>query len=107
MHSDTMRRQAIKMYANGAGFRQVARHLEIVHVTVMNWVKAHADPLPVASVPAEKPLHIVAMGALYPFVGKKNGLYLVTFVERKTSCIVGGKSLANVVKRRCKRRFHL
>ncbi|MBZ0279499.1 MAG: helix-turn-helix domain-containing protein [Anaerolineae bacterium] len=45
MYSDEMRRQAVKMYADGAGFRQVARQFEIDHVTVMNWVKAHIDQL--------------------------------------------------------------
>jgi transposase-like protein len=71
MYSDEMRRQAIKMYADGAGFRQVARYFEIDHVTVMNWVKAHSDQLPAAPLPADKPLHIVEMDELYTFVGKK------------------------------------
>lgn len=71
MYSDEMRRRAIMMYADGAGFRQVARHFGIDHATVMNWVKAHADQLPPAPVPTEKPLHIVEMDELYTFVGKK------------------------------------
>lgn len=66
MYSDEMRQQAVKMYADGAGFRQVARHFEIDHVTVMNWIKAHTDQLP-----EDKPLHIVEMDELYTFVGKK------------------------------------
>jgi transposase-like protein len=71
MDSDEMRRQAINMYADGASFRQVARHFEIDHVSVINWVKAHIDQLPAAPVPAEKPLHIVEMDELYTFGGKK------------------------------------
>ena len=71
MYSDEMRQQAIKMYADGAGFRQVARHFDIDHVTVMNWVKAHADQLPSAPLPEDKPLHIVEMDELFTFVGKK------------------------------------
>ena len=71
MYSDALRRQAVKMYADGASFRQVARHYEVDHVTVMNWVKAHADQLPDAPVPEERRLHIVEMDELYTFVGKK------------------------------------
>ena len=71
MYDDEMRRQAIKMYADGAGFRQVARHLGVDHVTIMNWVKAHADQLPAAPLPTDDPLHIVEMDELYTFVGKK------------------------------------
>lgn len=71
MYSDEMRQQAVKLYTDGLGFRQIARHLEVDHVTVMNWVKAHTDQLPPAPVPAEKPLHIVEMDELYTFVGKK------------------------------------
>ena len=51
MYSDEMRYQAIKLYVDGASFRQVARHFEIDHVTVMNWVKAHAAQLPPALEP--------------------------------------------------------
>jgi transposase-like protein len=71
MYSDTIRRHAINMYADGAGFRQVARHFDVDHVTVMNWVKAHVAQLPEAPVPAERPLHIVEMDELFTFVGKK------------------------------------
>jgi len=71
MYTDTMRRQAVKLYADGAGYRQIARHFGIDHVTVMNWVKAYTDQLPAAPLPAEKPLHIVEMDELYTFVGQK------------------------------------
>lgn len=71
MYSDELRRQAIKMYADGAGFRQVARHFDIDHVTVINWVKAHVNQLPAAALPDEKLLHIVEVDELYTFVGKK------------------------------------
>ena len=71
MYSNEMRQQAVKMYADGAGFRQVARHLGVDHVTIMNWVKAHADQLPNAPLPEDDPLHIVEMDELYTYVGRK------------------------------------
>lgn len=70
-YSDEMRQQAVKLYADGASFRQVARHFGVDHVTVMNWVKAHVNQLPDAPFPPERPLHIVEMDELYTFVGKK------------------------------------
>ena len=66
-----LRQQAVKLYADGVSFRRIARHLGVDHVTVMHWVKAHADQLPDAPLPAEKPLHVVEMDELYTFVGKK------------------------------------
>ncbi len=71
MYSDEMRQQVVKWYVDGAGYRQIARHFGIDHVTVMNWVKAHSDQLAQAPVPDEKPLHIVEMDELFTFVGKK------------------------------------
>ena len=71
MYSEAMRQQAVKMYADGAGFRQVARHLGVDHVTIMNWVRAHANQLPAAPLPEEEPLHIVEMDELHTFVGQK------------------------------------
>ena len=71
VYSDSLRRQAVKFYVDGLGFRHIARHLGVDHVTVMHWVKAYADQLPAAPLPAEKPLHIVEMDELYSFIGKK------------------------------------
>jgi transposase-like protein len=71
MYSDELRQQVVKWYADGAGYRQIARHFKIDHVTVMNWVKAHTDQLARTPVPDETPLHIVEMDELYTFVGKK------------------------------------
>jgi transposase-like protein len=71
MYPDAMRQQAVKLYADGLGFRQIARYLQVDHVTIMNWVKAHTDQLSPAPLPEAKPLHVVEMDELYTFVGKK------------------------------------
>jgi transposase-like protein len=70
-YGDELRRQAVKWYADGLGFRQIGRHLGVDHATVMRWVKAHTDQLPPAPLPEETPLHIVEMDELYTFIGKK------------------------------------
>jgi len=72
LYSDEMRQQAIKWYADGVGYRRIARHLGVDHVTIINWVKAHVDQLPDAPLPPEKPLHKIEMDELYTFIGEKN-----------------------------------
>lgn len=66
-----MRRQALRWYVDGASYRWIARHLGPHHVTVMNWVKTHADQLSPAPTTQETPLHIVEMDELRTFVGRK------------------------------------
>ena len=80
---------AIRLYLESNNFRQIARILQVSHVSVMNWVKAHSDQLPPAPLPEERPLHVVEMDELHTFVGRKNRWYISTFVERASSCIVG------------------
>jgi len=68
-YSDELRMQAVRMYVDGMGFRQIGRHLQVDHVSVMNWVKAYASQLPEAPVPDEA--YTVEMDELYTFIGKK------------------------------------
>ena len=64
-----IRTLAIRMYADGLNFRQIGRHLQISHTTVMNWVKEHAEKLPEAPVPDEA--YTVEMDEIYTFIGDK------------------------------------
>jgi transposase-like protein len=57
------------MYVDGMGFRQIGRHLQVDHVSVMNWVKAYAAELPDAPVPEEADK--IEMDELYTFIGEK------------------------------------
>ena len=70
-YPDAIRQQAITLYMEGMNFRRIARILQVSHVSVMNWVKAHADQLPPAPLPDESPLHVVEMDELYTFVRRK------------------------------------
>ncbi len=65
-YSEEIRLQAVRMYADGAGFRQTARQVGVSHVTVMNWVKAYAAQLPDAPMPEE--VDDVEMDELYTFI---------------------------------------
>ena len=68
-YSQKVRNLAIRMYADGLGFRQIARQLKLSHSTVMEWVKTHAEQLPDAPVPEE--VDTVEMDELYTFIEKK------------------------------------
>ncbi len=57
------------MYADGLGFRQIARHLQVHHVSVMNWVKTYAGDL--ANAPMPDQVETVEMDELYTYVEKK------------------------------------
>jgi transposase-like protein len=71
-HPQELCRLAIRMYTDGLNFRQIGRHLQVSHTTVMAWVKAHADKLPEAPVPSEA--YTVEMDELYTFIeAKKTG----------------------------------
>lgn len=68
-HEQEIRNLAIRMYADGLNFRQIGRHLQVSHSSVMNWVKAHAERLPEAPVPEEA--YTVEMDELYTFIEEK------------------------------------
>jgi transposase len=82
MYGDEMRRAAVKWYADGAGYRQIARHFGVDHVTVMNWVKAHPCQV-------KRRCTSSKWTSYSPLWARKKQAYLVTLVERRTSCIVG------------------
>ena len=54
---------------DGLSFRQIGRQLGVSHVSVMNWVKAHADQLPETPMPEN--VDTVEMDELYTFIGDK------------------------------------
>lgn len=57
------------MYVDGINLRRIARHLGVNHQSVANWAKAHADGLPVASVPDK--VENAEMDELFTFIGDK------------------------------------
>jgi len=67
--ADEMRTRAIRMYVDCLGFRQIGRHLQVDHVSVINWVKDYASQLPDAPVPEK--VATVKMDEIYTFIGDK------------------------------------
>jgi len=70
-----LRRQALKLYVDGMNFRRIARHLEVNHQTVINWVNQAAARLPPPPTPAERasepPIDTVELDELYTFISQK------------------------------------
>lgn len=71
-YSDELRLQAIRLYVDGINYRRIARHLNVHHTSVMNWVKAFAAQLPNAPLPED--LHTIELDELFTFIETKKNV---------------------------------
>jgi len=69
-YSDEFRRECIKMYVNGSGFRAIERVKGVHHTTVITWVKQVGLLLPDAY-EAETTPEVGELDELETFVGSK------------------------------------
>lgn len=69
-YSDEERRNCLRMYVNGMGFRGIERVTKIHHTTIINWVKQAGELLPDAYEPEETP-QVGELDELQTFVGSK------------------------------------
>ena len=69
-YSDEVRKNCLKMYVNGMGFRGIERVTSVHHTTVINWVKQVGERLPDAYAPEEIP-QVGELDELQTFVGAK------------------------------------
>lgn len=82
-YSDEVRKNCLKMYVNGMGFRGIERVTGVHHTTVITWVKQVGERLPDAYDPEEIP-RVGELDELQTFVGAKktksgSGQLLTTF----------------------------
>jgi transposase-like protein len=68
-YSVEVRQKAVQLYVDGMNLRRIGRHLDVNHQSVANWVKAHAENLPSASVP--KNVEHAELDELFTFIGDK------------------------------------
>jgi insertion element IS1 protein InsB len=66
-YSDEFKRECLRMYVNGSGFRAIERVKAVHHTTVITWVKQVGELLPDAYAPETVP----EVGELETFVGSK------------------------------------
>ena len=70
-HEESIRQQAVKMYLDGINQRRIARQLGISQGSVSNWVKAHAQQLPIQESRPVTPVEVAELDELFTFVGEK------------------------------------
>jgi transposase-like protein len=69
-YSDEVKRECLKMYTNGMGFRGIERVKGVHHTTVIYWVKQVGENLPDAYAPNSIP-QVGELDELETFVGSK------------------------------------
>jgi IS1 family transposase len=88
-YGEALRQQAVRLYVDGMNFRRIARHLGVNHQSVINWINAYVAHLP-EQAPQPETVTVIEQDELFTFIGaKKKQAYILTLVERATSCIVG------------------
>lgn len=79
-YAEEIRQRAVKLYLDGMNLRRIGRLLGVHHTSVMNWVNAYAEVVDDAPVPEQVETVEIEQ--------QKNRLYLMTFVNRRTRCIL-------------------
>ena len=69
-YSDQVKRECLKMYVNGMGFRGIERVKGVHHTTVITWVRRVGELLPDAYSPETIPI-VGELDELETFVGSK------------------------------------
>jgi transposase-like protein len=69
-YSDEIKRECLKMYVNGMGFRAIERVKEVNHTTIMGWVKKVGELLP-DSYEGESIPEVGELDELQTFIGSK------------------------------------
>lgn len=88
-YSEEFKRECLKMYVNGMGFRAIERVKNVHHTTIMNWVKQVGKLLPDFYDPETNP-EVGELDELETYVGsKKNKIWLWTAVDHFKSGILG------------------
>ncbi|NJK56119.1 MAG: IS1 family transposase [Pleurocapsa sp. SU_5_0] len=88
-YSDEFKRECLKMYVNGMGFRAIERVKGVHHTTIITWVKEVGELLPDSYDPETIP-QVGELDELETFVGsKKTKFWLWTAVDHFKPGILG------------------
>jgi len=80
-YSDEIKKECLKLYVNGMGFRAIERATGVHHTTIIYWLKQIGEQLPDAPLESEIP-EVGELDELETFVGsKKNKIWLWTAVN--------------------------
>jgi insertion element IS1 protein InsB len=88
-YPEEVKRECLKMYVNGMGFRAIERVKNVHHTTIINWVKEAGKLLPDCYDPETNP-GVGELDELQTFVGsKKTCAWLWTAVDHFKPGILG------------------
>jgi IS1 family transposase len=88
-YPEEVKRECLKMYVNGMGFRAIERVKNVHHTTIINWVKEAGKLLPDCYDPETNP-EVGELDELQVFVGsKKTCAWLWTAVDHFKPGILG------------------
>lgn len=69
-YPEEVRQQAVRLYLEGTNFRRIGRLLAVNHQSVVNWINAYHQQLPLQQHSISKP-ETVELDELYSFIGTK------------------------------------
>lgn len=85
-YPESVKKEAIRYYLEGIGFRKIERLLKTSHVSVINWVKKEGKKLKKIK-PKEEKVSVLELDELC--VNYKKNIWLWTAVTRETQRLVG------------------
>jgi hypothetical protein len=91
-YSDDVKRECLKMYVNGMGFRGIERVKGVHHTTVITWVKQVGELLPDAYTPEMIP-EVGELDELETFVGSKKAARPRAADRRDTKLVPQGYNI--------------
>lgn len=76
-YDDEFKKEAIKYYLEGIGFRRIERLLKVSNVTVMRWVRKLGKSVKQIHINniGKKKVKIMEIDEMCAYVGKKNNIY--------------------------------
>lgn len=87
-YPESLRKRATEMYVDGDNLRRIARDLKVSPQCISLGVTDMAKALPNAPITNE--VEEAEMDKIFTFIGdEKKTIYILTFVDRKTRCILG------------------
>ena len=78
--SPEIKRQALQLYLEGLGFRSIGRFLNVSHVAVYNWIKAHGESI--EAIRSDEDIEVIELDEMHTYIGSKktiagSGLLLI------------------------------
>ena len=67
--SPAVKRQALQLYLEGLGFRDIGRFLDCSHVSVYKWIKAFGEGA--QALQSDSTVEVVEMDEMHTYIGSK------------------------------------